>query len=70
MRAYAQVNVGRPQPDQLRRAESRLDREREQGVIASASPRGPVRSRKEGLDFRLCEEGDQTSFETFRGDRQ
>src|SRR5437879_4717395 len=67
MRTNAQVDIGAPQPYQLRGAQLRLDREREQAVIATAGPTSPVRSREECIDLRLRQEGDEASLEAFRG---
>ena len=70
MRTDPQVDVGASDPNQLRHAESRLHREREQGVIASAGPRGPIRRGEERLDLRIREERDEASLEAFRRNRQ
>ena len=59
MRAAAQVDILEAEASQLGQAETGLDREQEQGVVAAADEGGAVGCGQEGLDFGPVEEGDQ-----------
>jgi hypothetical protein len=58
------------QMDELGDAESGLDREREDGVVASPELRGLVWRRDDGFDFETGEESDQLLLGAFVRDRE
>ncbi len=61
--ARPEMDVGAAQADQLGHAQSRLDREQQQGVIAPPGPGRAVRGAEEGLDLGLGQERDEVAGE-------
>jgi hypothetical protein len=64
------VHIGAGQGGQLRDAQAGVDRQREQGVVASSGPGDLVGGGEQRVGFGLGEVGDQGLVEAFGWDRQ
>ena len=70
VRTAGEMQVHAPQAGEFRDAQSRLDREREERVIAAAGPRGAVGRGEQGVDFDIGEEGHEPARAALRRDRE
>jgi hypothetical protein len=68
MGAGPEGDVFTPQGDELRYAQARLDRDKEQSAIAATDPGGGVRSGEEGGDLVIIEEFHESALEAFARD--
>ena len=57
--ATAQDDVRTPETDQFRDAQTRLDRDGQEGPVATADPRRQIRSGEDGCDLRAVEKRDE-----------
>ena len=70
MGSDAQMNITGPQANEFRCAKSRLYCRRDQRVIASSNPRGSVRCREQSVNFCICQEAHEVTFESLGWNRK
>jgi hypothetical protein len=70
MRGATELHVGGVERGHLRGAQPGLDREQQEGVVASAGPGGAVRRAKERIDLVVVEECHERAIGAFGRDRQ